>query len=171
MQAIMRGKDTVMRILVVDDFEPWRHFVRLELQKQPTLQVVGETSDGLGAVRKAQELQPDLILLDIGLPKLNGIEAARRIRQSAPKTIILFVSENRLRDIAQEALATGASGYILKSEAKSELLAAIEAVLQGNQFVSASLRDHVDHTAFERTRRQSSSARLCNSDSGIEKSA
>lgn len=145
--------------------------MRLALQKQPTLQVVCETSDGLGAVQKAQEIQPDLILLDIGLPKLNGIEAARRIPQCAPKTAILFLSENRLPDLAQEVLATGARGYILKSEARSELLANIEAVLQGNQLFSASLRDRVDHTAFERTRRQSSSANLCKSDSGTEKSA
>ena len=71
-------------ILVVDDYEPWRRFVSTTLQKQPKLQVIGEALDGLEAVQKAQQLQPDLILLDIGLPTLNGIEAARRIRGFPP---------------------------------------------------------------------------------------
>lgn len=128
-------------ILLVDDYEPWRRFIRTMLEKQPRMQVVGETSDGLDAVQKAQELQPELILLDIGLPSIHGLEAARRIRQSAPKSKILFVTENRNREIAQEALASGARGYLLKSAAASELLTAIEAVLQGKQFVSARLSD------------------------------
>jgi CheY-like chemotaxis protein len=72
------------RIFVVDDFEPWRRFVSTTLQKQLTLQVIGEAVDGLEAVQKARQLQPDLILLDIGLPTLNGIEAARRIRELPP---------------------------------------------------------------------------------------
>ena len=87
------------RVLVVDDYEPWRSFATRTLQKIPELQVVSEASGGLEAVQKAQELQPDLILLDIGLPTLNGIAAARRILQNAPKTKILFVSEQRSSDI------------------------------------------------------------------------
>jgi DNA-binding NarL/FixJ family response regulator len=130
---------TLTRILVVDDYNPWRRFACSALRKRREFQVLEEIADGLMAVQKAQELQPDLILLDIGLPRLNGIEAARRIRQCAPRSKILFVSENRLRDIAQEALATGASGYVVKSEAASELLPAVRAVLEGKQFVSASL--------------------------------
>ena len=133
----MEGSTT--RILVVDDYEPWRRFVSTTLQKQPELQVIGEASDGLEAVQKAQQLQPDLILLDIGLPTLNGIEAARRIRELSPKSKILFVSENRSRDIAEEALRTGAGGYVVKSDAASELLPAVNAVLGGKRFVSASL--------------------------------
>lgn len=128
-------------ILLVDDYEPWRRFIRTMVEKQPTMQVVGETSDGMDAVQIAHELQPTLILLDIGLPSIHGLEAARRIRQCAPKSKILFVTENRDREIAQEALAIGASGYLLKSAAASELLTAMEAVLQGKQFVSARLSD------------------------------
>jgi DNA-binding NarL/FixJ family response regulator len=101
--------------------------------------VVGEASDGLEAVQKAQRLQPDLILLDIGLPTINGIEAARRILQYAPKTKILFVSAQQSPDIVEEALGTGACGYVVKSKAATELLAAVKAVLQGKQFVSGSL--------------------------------
>lgn len=124
---------------MVDDYEPWRRFVSTTLQKQPELHIVGEVTDGFEAVQKAQQLQPDLILLDIGLPTLNGIEVARRIRQLSPKSKILFLSENRSWDIAEEALSTGAGGYVVKSDAVGELLPAVEAVLQGKRFVSASL--------------------------------
>jgi len=109
------------------------------LEKRPAFQVVGEVSDGLEAVQKAQELQPDLILLDIGLPSLSGIEAARRIREVSPISKILFVSEYRSWDIAQEALRTGAGGYLVKSDAGSELVPALNAVLDSRQFVSTSL--------------------------------
>jgi DNA-binding NarL/FixJ family response regulator len=124
---------------VVDDHEPWRRFVSTTLQNQPKLQVIGEALDGLEAVQKAEELQPDLIVLDIGLPSLNGIEAARRTLELSPKSKILFFSENRSWDIAEEALRTGAGGYVVKSDAAGELLPAVEAVLKGKRFVSASL--------------------------------
>ena len=130
-----------MRVIVVEDHEKWRHFFSTALQKQPELQVIGEVSDGLEAVQKAQELQPDLVLLDIGLPTLNGIEAARRIREVSPASKILFISENRSIDIVREALSTGARGYILKSDA-AELLPAVKAVLEGKRFVSTSLAAH-----------------------------
>jgi len=119
-----------VRVIVVEDDEKWRHFFSAALQKQPEVQVIGEVSDGLEAVQKAQELQPDLILLDIGLPTLNGIEAARRIRKVSPASKILFISENRSADIAEAALSTGASGYVVKSDAASELLPAVKAVLE-----------------------------------------
>jgi DNA-binding NarL/FixJ family response regulator len=134
---------SLVRILVVDDFEPWRRFVFSMLRKRPELQVICEASDGLQAVRKAEELLPDLILLDIGLPRLNGIEAARRIRKVAPKSKILFLSQESSPDVAQAALSLGASGYVIKTHAGSELLPAVEAVIQGNQFVSAGLGNHV----------------------------
>jgi DNA-binding NarL/FixJ family response regulator len=109
---VKRNKETLMdtssiRVLVVDDHEPWRRFASTTLQKQVELQVIGEATDGLQAVQQAQELLPDLILLDIGLPTLNGIEAARRIREVSPTSKILFVSENRSPDIAEAALSTG----------------------------------------------------------------
>jgi DNA-binding NarL/FixJ family response regulator len=128
-----------VRVIVVEDHERWRLFFSTALQKQPELQVIGEVSDGLEALQKVEELQPDLILLDIGLPTLNGIEAARRIREVSPASRILFISENRSLDIVKEALSTGACGYILKSDSASELLPAVKAVLEGKRFVSASL--------------------------------
>jgi len=124
---------------VVDDYAPWCRFLRLTLLAHEELQVIGEFTDGPEAIEKAKELQPDLILLDIGLPTLNGIEAARRIREVSPKTKILFVSENRSPDIAEEALRTGAGGYVAKADAVRDLLPAINAVLEGKRFISASL--------------------------------
>jgi DNA-binding NarL/FixJ family response regulator len=130
------------RVLVVDDYEPWRQFVSAALRNQPELEIIGLASDGAEAVRQAYHLRPDLILLDIGLPTINGIEAARRIRECCPQSKILFVTEDRSRDIAEEALATGASGYVVKADAGSELAPAIQAVLEGKRFVSASLVTH-----------------------------
>jgi len=127
------------RILVVDDYEPWRRFISSTLQQYPQLQLIGEASDGPEAVRKTQALQPDLVLLDIGLPKLNGIEAARQIRQLSARPKILFVSQNHSADIAEAAMQSGATGYLVKSDAVGELLAAVQAVLQGKRFVSRSV--------------------------------
>lgn len=130
-----------IRVLVVDDCEPWRHRICTTLRIQEDLQVIGEVSDGLGAVQEAHELRPDLILLDIGLPKLSGIEAARRMRELTPQSRILVVSEHRSRDIVEEALRAGADGYVVKSVAYRDLLPAIRRVLQGSQFVSAIIAD------------------------------
>ena len=95
--------------------------------------MIGEVSDGLEAIYQSQELQPDLILLDIGLPVLNGIEAADRIREVCPTSKILFVSENRSVDVVEAVLSTGAGGYVVKSDGASELLPAVAAVLRGKQ--------------------------------------
>jgi len=131
---------SLIRVLVVDDLERWRRQVRQLLKVRPELQVIGEASDGSEAVQKADELKPDLIVLDIGLPKLNGIEVARRIGQLFPGSKILFLSQNNDPDIVQEALGTGALGYVLKMNAIGELLPAVEAVLRGKEFVSSGLK-------------------------------
>ena len=124
---------------MVDDCEEFRRFICSALRTRPELQIVGEVSDGLEAVHKAEELRPDLIVLDVGLPTLNGIEAARQIRKVAPEHKILFVSQESSADLVREALALGALGYVVKAHAGSELLPAVEAVLQGRQFVSSGL--------------------------------
>ena len=138
----MSSLSAVVRILVVDDYVQLRKFVRATVESRPEFQVIAEASDGLQAVCKAAELQPDLIVLDIGLPTLNGIEAARRIRKLCPKSKILFVSQESAADVVQEALALGALGYVIKAHAGTDLLAALAAILEGKQFVSAGLAMH-----------------------------
>ena len=130
------------RVLVVEDSEPFRRFVCSTLGKRLELQIVGEASDGLEAVQKAEELQPDLIVLDIGLPSLNGIEVARRIRKRSPQSRILFLSQETFTDVIQEALSTGAHGYVVKTDAGSELPESVNAVLRGEQFVGRRFSGH-----------------------------
>jgi DNA-binding NarL/FixJ family response regulator len=130
---------STVRVLVVDDYEPFRRFVCSTLRKRPEWQVVGEVSDGLEAVQKAVDLRPDLILLDIGLPGLNGIEVARRVHKVIPECKVLFLSQESSADVAQEALNSGAKGYVVKAHAARELLLAVDAVLQGEQFFGRGL--------------------------------
>jgi DNA-binding NarL/FixJ family response regulator len=132
---------SLVRVLVVDDFDLWRGFVVSRLQERPDLEVVGVASDGLQAVQKAEELQPDLILLDLMLPKLNGIEAARQIRRVAPLSKIIFVSSECDIDSVRTALQAGGLGYVSKMEAAEGLLAGVESVLRGERFVSHGLAD------------------------------
>ena len=125
------------RVLLVDDYKDWRDQVLLLLQARQEWQVICEASDGLEAVQKARELKPDVVLMDIGLPSLNGIEAARWIRQLSPNSKIVFLSADNSLDVVQAALSTGAQGYVQKARAQSELLPAVDAVLRGGQFVSS----------------------------------
>ena len=131
-----------IRILVVDDYKDWRDQIRSLIRARPEWQVICEVSDGAEAVQKAKELKPDLILLDIGLPKLHGIEAARQIRQLSPSSKIIFLSQENSLDVVQEALSTRAWGYVYKARVRNDLLLAIEAVLRGKQFVSSTARDY-----------------------------
>jgi DNA-binding NarL/FixJ family response regulator len=124
-----------VRVLVVEDYAPFLQYIVSILARTDDLQVICEASDGLEAVHKAEELKPDLILLDIGLPTLNGIEAARQIRQLCPESKIIFVSQESDTDIVQEALGFGALGYVVKTMAGVELLTAIKAVCDGRRFV------------------------------------
>jgi DNA-binding NarL/FixJ family response regulator len=131
-----------IRILVVDDFEGWRRQVRLLFQARPQWQIIAEVSDGSEAVQKVADLKPDLIVLDIGLPKLNGIEAARGMRHLSPTSTIVFLSLNNDPDVVRAALSTGALGYVHKTDVQRDLLPAIGAVLQGRQFVSSSIKGY-----------------------------
>src|SRR5262245_58597335 len=108
---------SLFRILDVDDFEPLRRFVCSTLSRRADFQVIGQAVDGVEALEKTQEAQPDLVLLDIEMPRLNGIEAARRIRKLSPATKILFISQELSFDVVQEGFRLGAQGYLLKSDA------------------------------------------------------
>jgi two-component system nitrate/nitrite response regulator NarL len=126
------------QILVVEDFAPFRQFVCWALRKRAEFQV-SEASDGLEGVRKAEQLQPDLLVLDIGLPNLNGIEVCKCASNVAPAAKILFVSQECSADIVREAFNTGAYGYVQKLYAQSELLSAVDTVLNGKRFVGSGL--------------------------------
>ena len=127
-----------LRILVVEDHRPFRRLICKALQRRAEFQTI-EAADGLEALQKADELPPDLILLDINLPKLHGFEVAQRIRRLAPHAKLLFLSQESSSDIVRKALSLGAHGYIRKLSAGTDLLPAIDAVLGGQRFVSSGL--------------------------------
>lgn len=129
-----------VRVLLADDYEPWRRCVSSLFLKCPELRIIGEVSDGPEAVKKAEELKPDLVLLDISLPKLNGVEAAKRIREAVPLAKIVFISAYQDSDAVQTVLSNGADGYVLKWEVTRDLLPAIQAALWGHKFVTPRLR-------------------------------
>jgi DNA-binding NarL/FixJ family response regulator len=127
---------SISRILVVEDFVPSRRLICTMLAGLGNCQVVGEASDGSEALRKAVELKPDLILLDIGLPILNGMEVARQLRELVPESRIIFVTQESSSDVVEEALRTGARGFVTKVKVGNDLPAALSAVISGQQFVA-----------------------------------
>jgi DNA-binding NarL/FixJ family response regulator len=124
----------LVRILIVDDFEQWRRSIGSILAEDADLEVVGESADGLDAVQKSEKLQPDLILLDIHLPKMNGFDAAQQIRRVSPRTKILFLSSCHSVEVMREALKIGA-GFVVKADAGRDLLAIVRAVVRNEPFV------------------------------------
>jgi len=134
------------RVLVVDDSPEWQRLVQTQLDEHPHLLVSGFASDGMEAVEKAHQLQPDLILLDVGMPRLNGIDAARQIRDLAPRSLILFVSQNTDPDVVFNSHRAGGRGFVLKTAVVRDLVAAVEAVLRGESFISRELVDNEDPT-------------------------
>jgi DNA-binding NarL/FixJ family response regulator len=139
-----------LRILLVDDYEPFRRYLAVTLQHEADFQILGQASDGLEALQKAEQLQPDLILLDVGLPRLNGLETARRLRRLAPLTKILFISQEFSFDLVEAAFRVGALGYMHKIRAQSELLPAIEAILSGRYFVSGVVKGGIVETTGDK---------------------
>jgi DNA-binding NarL/FixJ family response regulator len=134
--------DSIVRVLVVEDHLPFRRFISTALNKKRNLQIICEVSDGLEAIQKAVQLKPDMILLDIGLPTLNGIEVARQIRRVVPQSKIIFLTTEFDAAVVQQAATLGASGYVVKTMAGVDLLTAVEAVISGKHFASGSLGEH-----------------------------
>ena len=126
-----------IRVLLVDDHEVFRRFVFSMLEGAVNFQVVGEAADGLLAVQLAKALQPDVILLDISLPGINGLDAARQIGEVAGKARVIFLTQETSPEVVQEAFDLGAWGYIIKAQAGSELLPAMEAVSRGERFLNS----------------------------------
>lgn len=125
-----------IKTLIVDDFEQYRNAIRRVLQRRSRFRIVGEASDGLEAVRIASELLPDLILLDISMPKLGGIDACRRIRKLSPESKILFVTAEPSAELLDEAFRLGAHGCLHKLDVAGELFEAVDAVMEGELFSS-----------------------------------
>lgn len=130
------GRTSLLRVMLADDFLPWRRYLISRLQDEPDLEIVCVAADGFEAIQKANELQPDLILIGIGLPNKHGIEAIRQIRTLAPKTKILMLSQDSDPAAARDALSAGAHGYVFKADSPLELMSAVRAVILGKQFVS-----------------------------------
>lgn len=120
-------------LLVVDDYAPWRSMLRSKLEANSGFQVIAEACNGCEAIEKAAQLHPDVVLLDIGMPLLNGLEAAPRIRRASPDSKIIFITQEQDNDIRTAALATGAEGYLLKSNVAGELASAIYAAVGSRQ--------------------------------------
>jgi DNA-binding NarL/FixJ family response regulator len=136
----------IVRLLVVDDFRLWRDCVKTHLEGHPGVHIAGFASDGLEALQKVEELQPDLVLLDIGLPKLSGIETARRIRELNPNCKIIFLTGHLHPEIVQAAFEAGGCGYVHKEDAFAELVPSLESVLVGKCYLSQSVTDFGDIT-------------------------
>lgn len=118
-----------VRILVVDDFSPWRTKVKSILQARPEWKVIGEATDGIEAVQEAYELHPDVVLLDIEMPRLNRIEAGKQIRKASPASRIIFLSQINDKEIIEEAQKISRAGYVLKINALTDLIPVIAAAL------------------------------------------
>lgn len=134
---------TALRLLVAEDFAPFREFLSSMLREELGVQVIYSAADGLEAVAKASEMQPDLIFLDINLPRLNGIDAARQIRELSPNARIIFVSMLSSSAVVQEALDTGAHGYVFKTDLARDLHPATQAALRGERFVSRTVAGYL----------------------------
>jgi len=137
-----------IRILLADDYGPWRDLVLSTVNKTPGLEVVGEAEDGIEAIERCLELKPDLILLDIGLPRLSGIEVARRAAEMLPGTKIIFLTQNTDQNVMAQCLSNGGMGYVVKADAGRELLPAIQAVVAGTEYISK----RMNRGAAERSR-------------------
>jgi DNA-binding NarL/FixJ family response regulator len=129
----------LVRVLLVDDFDNFRKSTVLTLQVCPDIEVVGEAATGAEAVAAAELLEPDLILLDLSLPDMNGLEVAKGVRQVSPDSRIIFVTAHTSRILAREAISEGAMGFVSKNNAVDELLPAIRAAMQGKRFLSQNL--------------------------------
>jgi DNA-binding NarL/FixJ family response regulator len=128
--GLHRSSSAGVRILLADDFAPWRSQVRSFLQRETEWKIVFEACDGLEAVQKTVELHPDVVLLDVSMPGLNGIEAASRIRHLSPDSKIVILTQNADEDLRTAALQAGALAYVLKAEMTTELIPAVQEALR-----------------------------------------
>ncbi len=134
------------RILVADDHEVVRHGVRSLLEAHPGWEVIAEASDGRDAVEKASQLHPDVVILDIGMPNLNGLEATRQILRGHPGARVLILTMHESEQVVREVLEAGARGFLLKSDAGRDLVAAVEALQRNKTFFTSKVAEMVLET-------------------------
>lgn len=150
------------RVLLVDDHEVVRRGLRSLIESHNGFVVCGETGDGRAAIDVAVKMQPDVVVMDVGMPSLNGFEATRSIREKVPEATVLILSMHDSEVIVREVFAAGARGYVLKSDAARDLIAAIEELRDGKVFLSPKIADLVSRgiatTAAGRRRRKENSA-------------
>jgi DNA-binding NarL/FixJ family response regulator len=132
-----------VRILVADDHEVVRQGLRGLVEAQPGWQVVGEAVDGREAVEKAKQLRPDIVVLDVSMPNLNGLEATRQIRKAVPDTEVLILTMHDSEPLVRDVLEAGARGYVLKSDAGRELVTALQAVLKHRPYLTSRVSEIV----------------------------
>lgn len=138
----------MVSVLVVDDVDDWRKSISALLKKDPSLEIVGEASDGVRAVQMAGELQPTIILLDINLPRLDGIQAGVWMRKLSPDSKIIFISQEFDSDVVRAAMEIGSSVFVLKSDLAENLISAIRAAMRGEKFMSNELIRYLSWSRF-----------------------
>jgi PAS domain S-box-containing protein len=144
-----------VRVLIVDDHEVVRRGVRALLETRPDTQVIGEAGDGLDGVLQAKTLKPDVVVMDVSMPKMNGLEATREIRRLLPNTKVLILSQHEIGEMVRQALIAGAHGYVVKSAISNQLLAALDSIQRNEPFPAASLPIVANQTDTEEILKQS----------------
>ncbi len=141
----------MIRVLMVDDHQLFRQGLRLMLMRAPDIEIVGEARDGKEAIEMAQRLQPDIILMDIEMPGMNGIEASQRLKQMGHPARILMLTMKTGQEDVRRAAQSGADGYVVKNSGRDELIQSIRSLHHGIQVVSPSVSSFFVHTDVRRT--------------------
>jgi DNA-binding NarL/FixJ family response regulator len=142
---------TPLRIIIVDDHAVVRRGVRALLESQPGWEIAGEAATGREAVDLAKRLQPDVVVLDLSLPELNGLDATRQILKESPRTEVLVLTMHRSEELARNVLQAGARGYVLKSDADQSLIAAVESLRMHKPFLTSTVTEFVLDDYIQRT--------------------
>lgn len=148
-------EDRNVRVLIVDDHEVVRRGVRSLLETRPDMQVIGEAGDGLDGVEQAKRLKPDVVVMDVSMPKMNGLEATREIRRLLPNTKVLILSQHEIGEMVRQALMAGAHSYVVKSAISNQLIAALDKIQRNEPFEAASLPIIANATDTEEILKQS----------------